>query len=97
VRAHHRPTGLCVFINGRDQYRNKQLALEILTARVLERDRTLAREDHSRAKAAQIGYGDRSGKIRTYNFVHSYVLNHHNGRKTHRIDDVINGRLDLVH
>lgn len=96
VRAIHRPSGISVFINGRDQYRNKQLALEILQARLRQRARDAAVKEHSDNKAAQIGYGDRSGKIRTYNFISSQVTDHRSGAKTHRIDEVMKGKFNLL-
>jgi peptide chain release factor 1 len=96
VRAIHKPTGISVFINGRDQYRNKQLALEILQSRIIEREREFIHDEHNRLKAAQLGYGTRSGKLRTYNFINSYVLDHQTGKKTHRIEDVMKGRFDLL-
>jgi peptide chain release factor 1 len=94
VRAIHKPTGISVFINGRDQYRNKQIALEILQSRIIERE--LIHNEHNRQKAAQLGYGTRSGKLRTYNFINSYVLDHQTGKRTHRIEDVMKGRFDLL-
>lgn len=96
VRAIHKPSGISVFINGRDQYRNKQLALEILQSRIIEREREFIHAEHNRKKAAQLGYGTRSGKLRTYNFINSYVLDHRTGNKTHRIEDVMKGRFDLL-
>lgn len=96
VRAVHKPTGITVFINGRDQYRNKQLALDILHARVAARKRESAKEEHNQRKAEQLGSGSRSGKIRTYNFINSVVTDHRTGRKTHRIDEVMKGRLDIL-
>ena len=96
VRVVHKLTGISVFINGRDQYRNKQLALEILQARLLDRRRNLIHQEHNRVKAEQLGYGTRSGKIRTYNFVNSYVLDHRTGAKTHRIAEVMKGRFELL-
>ena len=96
VRAIHKPSGISVFINGRDQYRNKQLALEILQSRIIEREREFIHAEHNRQKAAQLGYGTRSGKLRTYNFINSYVLDHRTGNKTHRIEEVMKGRFDLL-
>jgi len=96
VRAVHKPTGVSVFINGRDQYRNKQLALQILRARVAANARDSMHQAHNRQKAAQLGYGTRSGKIRTYNFINSLVTDHRTGRKTGRIGDVMKGRFDLL-
>lgn len=96
VRAIHKPTGISVFINGRDQYRNKQIALEILQSKIIERERALIHDEHNRLKTAQLGYGTRSGKLRTYNFINSYVLDHHTGKRTPRIEDVMKGRFDLL-
>ncbi|HEY9718463.1 MAG TPA: peptide chain release factor-like protein, partial [Trichormus sp.] len=96
VRAVHKPTGISVFINGRDQYRNKQLALEILQARVAEQKRQLAQHQRNQLKVEQLGYGSRSGKIRTYNFISSIVIDHCTGNKTHKIEEVMKGRFDLL-
>lgn len=96
VRATHKPSGISVFINGRDQRRNKDTALEILQARVLASQRQSAHDERNRQKALQLGHGSRSGKIRTYNFINSVVTDHRSGKKTHRIDEVMKGRFDLV-
>ena len=96
VRAVHKPTGLSVFINGRDQYRNKQLALEILQARVAQQRVESLHTAHNRLKSDQLGSGSRSGKLRTYNFINSVVIDHKSGRKTHKVDEVMKGRFDLL-
>ena len=96
VRVVHRPSGITVFINGRDQYRNKQIALEILAARVAEKKRDDARFERDRLKLEQLGYGSRSGKLRTYNFIKSLVTDHRSGKKTQRIQEVMKGRLELI-
>jgi peptide chain release factor 1 len=96
VRAVHKPTGITVFINGRDQHRNKQIALQILEARVTAERRDSIHQEHNRRKSEQLGFGSRSGKIRTYNFVNSVVIDHRTGNKTSRIDEVMKGKLDLL-
>jgi peptide chain release factor 1 len=96
VRAIHKPTGISVFINGRDQYRNKQLALEILRSRLIERERENSHREQNKLRSEQLGSGSRSGKIRTYNFINCYVLDHRTGRKTSRVGDVLKGRFDLL-
>ena len=96
VRVVHRPSGITVFINGRDQHRNKQLALEILQARLADENRQKVQQQHNRLKIEQLGYGTRSGKIRTYNFINSIIIDHRTGQKTHRLSDVMKGRLDLL-
>jgi len=96
VRAIHRPTGISVFINGRDQYRNKQLALEILKARVEQFKCDSAHSERNQLKSDQLDYGRRSGKVRTYNFINSVAIDHRSGRKTHRLDEVMKGNFDLL-
>jgi len=96
VRAVHKPTGLSVFINGRDQYQNKRLALEILEARVLDRDREIAQRERNQLKIDQLGSGSRSGKLRTYNFINGSVIDHRTDRKTHKIEEVMKGKFDLL-
>lgn len=96
VRVVHKPTGITVFINGRDQYRNKQIALEILQARVFEQRRAEANQRHNQDKLEQLGYGQRSGKLRTYNFINSVVIDHRTGRKTHNVSEVMRGGFDML-
>jgi peptide chain release factor 1 len=96
IRAVHKPTGIRVFINGRDQYQNKQLALEILAARVAEGRRESVAQERNRSKVEQLGFGTRSGKIRTYNFINGFVINHRTGQKTKRIEEVMKGKFDLL-
>ena len=96
VRAVHKPTGISVFINGRDQLRNKHLALEILHARVAAARRRESESAHNQMKAAQLAYGTRSGKIRTYNFINSLVIDHRSGRKSTRIEEIMKGRFELL-
>lgn len=92
----HRPTGISVFIDGRSQAQNKTRARQILENRV----RQLKEEQHiseqSIARCSQLGDRRRSGKKRTYNFAKQRVVDHRNGKKTGRIDDVMNGRFDLL-
>ncbi len=96
VRAVHIPTGIRVFINGRDQLRNKELALEILISRVAEFRREAIHNETNRLKESQLGFGKRSGKIRTYNFLESTVTDHNTGQKTRKIEAVMKGNFDLL-
>lgn len=96
VRAVHKPTGISVFINGRDQFRNKQLALEILEGRVAELKQQAIDRERSRMKSEQLGYCSRSGKVRTYNFINSVAIDHRTGCKTHRLSEVMKGRFELL-
>jgi peptide chain release factor 1 len=96
VRATHMPTGLSVFINGRDQKANKKTALSILAAKVaLSKDRE-AEERYGIERRSQLGDGGRGSKVRTYNFIDHYVKDHHTGKTTRRPERVMRGELELV-
>jgi peptide chain release factor 1 len=95
VRVTHVPTGLVVQCQDqKSQLQNKTRALEILRARLL--DRMLAEQEAARARErrAQVGTGDRSAKIRTYNFPQNRVTDHRIHLTVHDLAAVLNGHLD---
>src|SRR6266496_2697843 len=95
VRVTHIPTGLDVKCQDqKSQLQNKIKALEILRSRLL--DRMVAEQEAARARErrAQVGTGDRSQKVRTYNFPQNRVTDHRIHFTTHNIDEVMDGRLD---
>ena len=95
VRVTHIPTGLVVQCQDqKSQLQNKIKALEILRSRLL--DRMIAEQEAQRARdrRAQVGTGDRSAKIRTYNFPQNRITDHRIGFSTHNLADVLDGRLD---
>ena len=95
VRVTHLPTGLEVKCQDqKSQLQNKIKALEILRARLL--DRMLAEQEAARARErrAQVGTGDRSQKIRTYNFPQNRITDHRIGFTTHDLAEVMDGKLD---
>jgi len=95
VRVTHIPTGLVVQCQDqKSQLQNKLKALEILRSRLL--DRMVAEQEAERAGArrAQVGTGDRSAKIRTYNFPQNRVTDHRIGFSSHNLSDVLDGKLD---
>ena len=95
VRVTHLPTGLVVQQQDqKSQLQNKLNALEVLRARLL--DRIIAEQEAARARdrRAMVGTGDRSAKIRTYNFAQSRVTDHRINLSVHNLDDVLNGHLD---
>jgi len=95
VRVTHLPTGLEVKCQDqKSQLQNKIKALEILRSRLL--DRMVAEQEAARARdrRAQVGTGDRSQKVRTYNFPQNRVTDHRIHFTTHNIDEVMDGRLD---
>lgn len=96
VRMIHRPTGLTVFIDGRSQKQNKNRARQILEQKVGMRYRAEEQESQDSERHGQLGDRRRSGKIRTYNFKRRRVVDHRLGKRTGRIDDVMNGRFDLL-
>ncbi|HRP07607.1 MAG TPA: peptide chain release factor 1 [Gemmatimonadales bacterium] len=97
VRITHLPTGIVVSQQDqKSQLQNKLKAMEVLRARLL--DRMIAEQEAARAaeRRAQVGTGDRSGKIRTYNFPQSRVTDHRIGLSLHQLDDVLDGELDQL-
>ncbi|MDP3909635.1 MAG: peptide chain release factor 1 [Gemmatimonadales bacterium] len=95
VRVTHLPTGLEVKCQDqKSQLQNKIKALEILRSRLL--DRMVAEQEAARARdrRAQVGTGDRSQKVRTYNFPQNRVTDHRIHFTTHNIADVMDGKLD---
>ena len=95
VRITHLPTGLVVQCQDqKSQLQNKIKALEILRSRLL--DRIVAEQEaaRSRERRAQVGTGDRSAKIRTYNFPQNRVTDHRIHYTVHSLTDVLNGKLD---
>lgn len=97
VRAVHVPTGITVFINGRDQYNNKKDALQILAARVKELERAKSDELQRTAVKQQVDSSGRGNKIRTYNFIDSRVTDHRLGIKTSNIKDIMKGKLAIFY
>ncbi|HEX6667904.1 MAG TPA: peptide chain release factor 1 [Gemmatimonadales bacterium] len=95
VRITHLPTGLVVSQQDqKSQQQNKLKAMEVLRARLL--DRMIAEQEaaRSRERKAMVGTGDRSAKIRTYNFPQSRVTDHRINLSVHNLGDVIDGHLD---
>jgi peptide chain release factor 1 len=94
VRITHLPTG--VVVNCRDersQYKNKSKAMRILRSRLFEQMRESARTERDQTRRAMIGSGDRSQKIRTYNFPQNRVTDHRIGLTLYNLDQVMQGHL----
>lgn len=97
VRVTHEPTGIIVFCQeGKSQLANKERALQILFSKLVQLEDEKRLKEASDTRLAQIGTGDRSERIRTYNFPQSRVTDHRIGLTTHAIDEIMNGKMDLL-
>jgi peptide chain release factor 1 len=95
VRITHLPTGLVVSMQDeKSQLQNKTKALRVLRARLLELELRRQQEALSATRRSQIGGGERSEKIRTYNFAESRVTDHRIKHTVYRLDAVLGGELD---
>jgi peptide chain release factor 1 len=94
VRITHLPTGLVVTCQDeKSQHKNKDKALAVLRSRLLDRRVAEQEAERARERKLQVGTGDRSAKIRTYNFPQSRVTDHRIGYTTHALQAVLDGEL----
>ncbi|GBD30704.1 Peptide chain release factor 1 [bacterium HR32] len=97
VRIKHLPTGLVVTCQDeRSQHQNREKAMRILRAHLLERRRREQQQQIALARRQQVGTGERSERIRTYNFPQNRVTDHRIGLTLHRLDAVLDGELDPI-
>jgi peptide chain release factor 1 len=92
VRITHLPTGLVVICQDeKSQLKNKNKALKVLRARLLDAKIQAQDQQRSEERKSQVGTGDRSGRIRTYNFPQSRVTDHRIGLTLHRLEAILQG------
>ena len=97
VQIIHKPTGLMVYCaDERSQLRNRQKALRVLRSRLLDLTRTKERELRADTRKNMIGSGDRSERIRTYNFPQNRITDHRIDLTVHGIEQVLEGNLDQL-
>jgi peptide chain release factor 1 len=97
VRITHLPTGLVVSCQDeKSQHKNKAKALKVLRSRLLDAKIARLEAERARERKLQVGTGDRSAKIRTYNFPQGRVTDHRINLTLHKLDDVLDGDLDEI-
>ena len=97
IRITHLPTGLVVTCQDeKSQIKNRKKALRVLRSRLYEIEREKQHSQQAEQRRAMVRSGDRSEKIRTYNFPEMRITDHRIGLKVHQLTDVLNGSLDVM-
>ena len=96
VRITHLPTGIIVVQAEKSQHQNRAKAMQILRARLYDLERTRADSERSESRKSQVGSGDRSERIRTYNFPQGRVTDHRINLTLYKLDRVMEGELDEI-
>lgn len=97
IRITHLPTGLVVECQDeRSQHKNKARALSLLSARLLEQEKAEQAREQAASRKLQVGSGDRSQRIRTYNFPQGRVTDHRIGLTLYKLEELLGGSLDMV-
>jgi peptide chain release factor 1 len=98
VRITHTPTGIVVVSAEKSQHQNRRLAMQVLRSRLFEMERDRAADARAAERRNQVGSGDRSQRVRTYNFPQGRVTDHRIGLTLHKLDEVLEGTAldDLV-
>jgi peptide chain release factor 1 len=96
VRITHVPTGIVVTSSEKSQHRNREIAMQVLKARLFDMERNRVDSARSADRAAQVGSGDRSERIRTYNFPQGRMTDHRINLTLYRLDSVMQGDLDEI-
>ncbi|MCA9388164.1 PCRF domain-containing protein [Candidatus Berkelbacteria bacterium] len=95
VRITHKPTGTVVAVQDeRSQLKNKEKALKIIGSKIQEHEEEKARKERGESRKAQVGTGDRSEKIRTYNFPQDRITDHRIKKNFSKIENVLNGSFE---
>lgn len=96
VRITHFPSGIVVTSSLKSQHQNREIAMQVLRARLFQEERDRADSARSADRRAQVGSGDRSERIRTYNFPQGRMTDHRINLTLYRLDAIMEGDLDEV-
>ncbi|SEW06674.1 bacterial peptide chain release factor 1 (bRF-1) [Cognatiyoonia koreensis] len=96
VRILHIPTGLIVVSSEKSQHRNREIAMQVLKTRLFDMERQKADDERSADRKAQVGSGDRSERIRTYNFPQGRMTDHRINLTLYSLGQIMQGDLDEV-
>jgi peptide chain release factor 1 len=96
VRITHLPTGLIVVSAEKSQHRNREIAMQVLKTRLYDLERARVDGERSANRKSQVGSGDRSERIRTYNFPQGRMTDHRIGLTLYRLDQILQGDLDEI-
>jgi peptide chain release factor 1 len=96
VRITHIPTGVVVTSSEKSQHRNREIAMNVLRARLYDMERQKVHDERSADRKAQVGSGDRSERIRTYNFPQGRMTDHRIHLTLYKLDQVMQGDLDEI-
>jgi peptide chain release factor 1 len=96
VRITHMPSGIVVTSSEKSKHRNREIAMQVLKTRLYDAERQKVHDERSADRAAQVGSGDRSERIRTYNFPQGRMTDHRINLTLYKLDAVVQGELDEV-
>jgi len=96
VRITHLPTGVVVTSSEKSQHQNRAIAMQVLRTRLFNLERQRAADERAADRKAQVGSGDRSERIRTYNFPQGRMTDHRINLTLYRLDAILGGDLDEV-
>ncbi len=96
VRITHIPTGMIVVSSEKSQHRNREIAMQVLRARLYDLERQKIDDERSADRKSQVGSGDRSERIRTYNFPQGRMSDHRINLTLYKLDQVMQGDLDEI-
>jgi len=96
VRITHMPSGIVVTSSEKSQHRNREIAMQVLRSRLYDLERQKLHDERSETRKSQVGSGDRSERIRTYNYPQGRVTDHRINLTLYKLEQVLQGDLDEI-